>query len=187
MSGSASTGGVTRIRPFDDWLAYNEKNGLLLTGKSGEVRALDGKTGLERWHDTSGGIQPLILGDDSFVNQSGHRYDLADGRRLTDEPLFRRGGCNYAVGNSSLLFVRDKSAAYIDVAAREEYSLRNLRSGCSNSFVAAGGLLNVPCYSTGCVCNYPLQTSFSMVHMPEVSAWVGESPLSLKPPEDGEE
>ena len=102
------TGGVTRIRPYDDWLAYNEKNGLLLAGKSGEVRALDGKTGSENWHDTSGGMQPLILGDDSFVNQSGHRYDLADGRRLTDDPLFRRGGCNYAVGNSSLLFVRDK-------------------------------------------------------------------------------
>ena len=43
----------------------------------------------------------------------------------------------------------------------------NVSSGCSNSTVPADGLLNVPNFAVGCVCNYPIQTSFAMVHMPE--------------------
>lgn len=69
------------------------------------------------------------------------------------------------MGSDSWLFLRYKSAAYVDLNQAQKFSLRNLRSGCSNSLMAAGGLLNVPCFSTGCVCNYPLQTSFSMYHM----------------------
>ena len=38
-----------------------------------------------------------------------------------------------------------------------------MRSGCSNSLIAADGLLNVPNFAVGCVCNYPLQTSFALV------------------------
>ena len=83
------------------------------------------------------------------------------------------------VGGPNLLFLRAKSAAYVDLKTRKEHSLRNVRSGCSNSLVAAGGLLNVPCYSTGCVCNYPLQTSFSMFTMSESAAWNRGVPLEL--------
>jgi len=46
--------------------------------------------------------------------------------------------------------------------------------------IAAGGLLNAPCYSTGCVCNYPLQTSLSMFYMSESAAWSGPTPLELR-------
>jgi len=51
-----------------------------------------------------------------------------------------------------------------------------VRSGCSNSLVAADGLLNVPNFAVGCVCNYPIQTAFAMVHMPEAADWADETP-----------
>ncbi|NOX98911.1 MAG: hypothetical protein GXP30_04120 [Verrucomicrobia bacterium] len=171
--------GPLSIRPYDDWQSYNKEHGFLLTGKSSEMRAIDVKTGEEKWHSDNAGTQPLILGDDNFINQSGHRYEVATGKILTKKPLFKRGACNYTVGSDSLLFLRYKSASYVDLDKGQQFSLRNLRSGCSNSLVAAGGLLNVPSFATGCVCNYPLQTSFSMVYMPETGKWAGEKPLEV--------
>lgn len=86
---------------------------------------------------------------------------------------------------ASLLYffiLRRRCATYADLKQGAEHSLRNVRSGCSNSLVAAGGLLNVPCYAVGCVCNYPLQTSFSMFHLPESADWEAVKPLVLKRP-----
>ncbi len=177
----AMTGrGPLAIRPYDDWVAFNEENGLVLSGKLHEIHAFNAATGEEVWASKSAGMQPIILNSDSYINQAGHRFDVTSGKLLSKAPLFRRtGGCNYTVGNQNLLFLRAKCATYIDLEKQEEHSLRNLRSGCSNSLVAAGGLLNVPCFSSGCVCNYPLQTSFSMYHLPESGAWSGETPISL--------
>ena len=31
------------------------------------------------------------------------------------------------------------------------------------------------------MCNFPIQTSFAMVHMPEVDAWSGGAPLRMNP------
>ena len=174
--------GPLAIRPYDDWAAFNARHGMLLTGKSKELHALDAKTGKEKWHSERAGVQPLILSDYDFINQSGYKYEVATGKLLSDKQLFQRGACNYTVGSDSLLFLRYKSAAYVDLSAGQKHSLRNLRSGCSNSLVAAGGLLNVPCFSTGCVCNYPLQTSFSMYHMPESGEWAGDVPLEISKP-----
>ncbi|MFV2066305.1 MAG: PQQ-binding-like beta-propeller repeat protein, partial [Pirellulales bacterium] len=171
--------GPLAIRPYDDWQAYHAEQSLLLTGKSSEMRAIDAKTGEEKWHSDNAGLQPLILSAHDFINQAGHRFEVATGRILTSKPLFKRGACNYTVGSDAMLFLRYKSAAYVDLKKGQQFSLRNLRSGCSNSLVAAGGLLNVPSFATGCVCNYPVQTSFSMVYMPETGKWAGETPRQM--------
>ncbi|MFV2070988.1 MAG: hypothetical protein ACC645_28810, partial [Pirellulales bacterium] len=177
----AMTGrGPLAIRPYDDWVAYNAEHDLVLCGKLKEVRALRAATGEEVWRSKSAGMQPIILSGDSYINQMGHRYDVTDGKLLTKSPLFRHtGGCNYAVGGQHLLLLRDTCVTYIDLEKQERHSVRNLRSGCSNSLVAAGGLLNVPCFAAGCVCNYPLQTSFSMVYLPASAPWAGKTPLAL--------
>ncbi len=176
------------MRTQDDWLAYSTEHNLLLTGKANNTYALDAKTGKEVWHKPMRGQQPLILGTTTFINQSGHTYDIKNGKLINGTALFHRGGCNYAVGNKNLLFLRSSCAAYVDIKSRKQYDLRNLRSGCSNSLVAADGLLNVPCFSVGCICNYPIQTSFAMIHMPEAADWHGTEPLKLKvPPVSGDE
>ena len=175
----AMTGrGPLAIRPYDDWVSYSVDKKVLLLGKIYETIAYEAATGKKLWQKRAG-LQPIIVREESFINQAGNRYNITTGERINKKTMFRRGGCNYAVGNKHLLFLRNKCASYIDVNSQKEYSLRNLRSGCSNSLVAADGLLNIPCFSTGCVCNYPLQTSFAMHHMPESSKWTGEKPFRL--------
>jgi len=171
--------GPLAIRPYDDWAAYSYQSKFLYTGKLKEMQAINAATGEKVWEKPIG-LQPLLLYDDSFINQAGVKYDLLTGKQLSTTPLFKRGGCNYTVGSQNLLFLRNNCAAYVDLDKKKEFSLRNLRSGCSNSLVAANGLLSIPCFSTGCICNYPLQTSFAMVHMPEVSQWTTEDPIDVK-------
>jgi outer membrane protein assembly factor BamB len=159
------------MRSNDDWLAYCGEPDLLLAGKGSEVHAYQAATGEEAWHKTIGGGQPVIVQGATFINQGGHTYDLRTGELLSDTAAFKRGGCNYAVAGESLIFVRDRCVSYVEKASGEKHYLRNIRSGCSNSLVAADGLLNAPCFSVRCVCNYPIQTAFAMVHMPEVASW----------------
>ncbi|MDA0588991.1 MAG: PQQ-binding-like beta-propeller repeat protein [Planctomycetota bacterium] len=165
------------MRTQDDWLAYSVDQDLLLGGKANQTFALSGETGQEVWQKPVRGQQPLILGPETFINQTGHTWKVSTGEVVSGSALFRRGGCNYAVGGKNLLFLRSNCATYVDVNTKQEYAIRNLRSGCSNSLVAADGLLNAPCFSVGCVCNYPIQTSFAMFHMPQSAAWHGVSPL----------
>ncbi len=171
--------GPLAIRPYDDWSAYSTKSNYLYTGKLNEMQAIHADTGKKVWEKPIG-LQPLLLYDDSFINQAGVKYDLFTGKQISKKPLFKRSGCNYTVGNQNLLFLRNNCASYVDMEQKKEFSLRNLRSGCSNSLVAANGLLSIPCFSTGCICNYPLQTSFGMVHMPEVSQWTTDDPIDVK-------
>ncbi|MEQ8851197.1 PQQ-binding-like beta-propeller repeat protein [Gimesia sp.] len=171
--------GPLAIRPYDDWSAYSYQSKFLYTGKLKEMQAINAATGEIVWEKPIG-MQPLMLYDDSFINQAGIKYDLLTGEQLSTSPLFKRSGCNYTVGNQNLLFLRNNCATYVDMDQNKEFSLRNLRSGCSNSLVAADGLLSVPCFSTGCICNYPLQTSFAMVHQPEVSQWTTDDPIDVK-------
>ena len=64
-----------------------------------------------------------------------------------------------------------------DSESGEKFHLRANRSGCSSSLVPAGGILSSPNFSVGCDCNYPLQTAFSLVHMPIVTPWAGVAPM----------
>ena len=164
------------MRTQDDWLAVSVGHNLLLAGKANQTFALNLTNGAQVWQKAIRGQQPLILGPETFINQTGHTYKVASGDLVSGAALFRRGGCNYAVGGKNLLFLRSNCATYVDIGTRKEYAIRNLRSGCSNSLVAADGLLNAPCFSVGCVCNYPIQTSFAMFHMPESAAWHGDAP-----------
>jgi len=159
------------VRANDDWIAYSRDKNIVLVGKWSEATALDAASGRKLWKNNAG-LQPIILREETFINQAGWRYSITTGERLAESSLFSRtGGCNYAVGCTHLVFIRNRNATYLDVNTQREYSLRNLRSGCSNSLVAADGLLNMPCFSYGCVCNYPLQTSLAMWHMPEAGKW----------------
>ena len=176
-----SADGWLGLRGNDDWLAFADQAGLLLTGRQNEVHTFDGATGKERWHKKIGGGQPLIVMGDRFINQAGHTYAVKTGEIISGTSLFFRGGCNYAVAGQHLLFVRDRCVCYVELDTGKKHYLRNLRSGCSNSLVAADGLLNAPCFSVNCVCNYPIQTSFAMVHMPEVDAWAGSEALDMTP------
>ncbi|MFK5924432.1 MAG: PQQ-binding-like beta-propeller repeat protein [Verrucomicrobiota bacterium] len=166
--------GVYELRGKDDWVAAAPKLGLVLAGRGPDTVGLKLSSGEVLWKNERCGLQPLMVSQDdkTFINQAGNTHELMTGKIIGKERAFKKsGGCNYAVGSASLVFVRDSTAAYFDKNTGKRYAIRNLRSGCSNSFVPADGLLNVPCFSSSCVCNYPIQTSFSMYHLPSVDAW----------------
>ncbi|MBI5687311.1 MAG: PQQ-binding-like beta-propeller repeat protein [Verrucomicrobia bacterium] len=160
-------------RANDYSLACAESSRILLVAKAAQKCAFDVATGKQLWSKSIGGSAPMILRGDTFIAQDGQVYALATGERLSKTSLLSKskGGCNYAVASESLLLLRDRSACYIELANGKRHYLRNVRSGCSNNLIAADGVLSVPCFATGCVCNYPIQTSFGLVHMPEVGEW----------------
>ena len=169
------------MRGNDDWLAYCQAARLLLVGKNSQTHAFDARNGRERWQQALGG-QPMILRDDLFMNQGGATFDLQSGKQQGPPIKFPKGGCNYAVANEFCLFVRDRSASFIDLATRHKQDVYAVRSGCSNSLIAAGGVLSVPNFAVGCICNYPVQTTFAMFHMPEAAAWHNENrTLDVRP------
>jgi hypothetical protein len=159
------------MRGNDDWLAYCAEAGVVLAGKGNRVRALDASTGDDVWEATIGGGQPFMVDGSAFLTQALHTYDVRTGELIQEGPAFSRGGCNYAIANRHLILLRERSVAYVERNTHEWHYLRSIRSGCSNSLIPADGLLNAPCFSVACVCNYPIQTSFAMVHMPEAAQW----------------
>jgi outer membrane protein assembly factor BamB len=168
------------VRGNDDWLAYSSECGVLLAGKGKRIFSLDAQTGETLWEREATSPQPLILTGQTFFDQQGVAYDIRSSERMTTEtPLARRGcrGCNYGVANAHLFFIRDSTACYIDTDTGERHHLRNVRAGCSNSLIAADGVLSIPNFSVACVCNYPVQTAFTMVHMPDAEGWAGREPL----------
>ena len=90
-------------------------------------------------------------------------------------------GCDGGVDYGSLFTLRSGTAAFYDKTIESgTVFLSGPRSGCTNSLIPAGGLLNVPYYYDGCTCSYPLPTALSLVSMPQSheqwSSW-GESDI----------
>ena len=90
-------------------------------------------------------------------------------------------GCDGGVDYGDLFTLRSGTAAFYDKTIESgTVFLSGPRSGCTNSIIPSGGLLNVPYYYEGCTCSYPLPTAMSLVAMPEHheqwSAW-GESEI----------
>jgi outer membrane protein assembly factor BamB len=165
-----------------DWLAYSATNTLLLCGRGGIANALNAKSGAPLWENVAiMGLPPLVR-ERTFLAGSG-MYDLLTGALLNKDALRRTGtGCNTPLAGRHLILVRDSSVSFTEIDGGRTFRLGSVRSGCVNSLIAADGLLNVPDFNADCVCNYPIQTSFAMIHMPEVAAWSGTPPLTLTPP-----
>ena len=167
------------IRGYDEFVAYSEECKILLAGENKNVFAFEAQTGKQLWNKAINGPQPMILKGAKFIHQFGLAHDLRTGAQLAEKKLFQlmHGGCNYGVGGEYLFFIRDYYASYIDAETAKQYKLRNARSGCSHSLVAANGVLSNPNFEDRCICNYPVQTAFAMFHMTIAGKWAGVTPL----------
>ena len=132
------------VRSQDDWLAYAEAGNQVLAGRGGTTLLLEAETGQPVWEKPLGLAQPVILMGERVLDQSARLIALATGEPLQSN-LFRRGGCNYAVANPFLAFLRDQTVCYVDLETGERHRLRNLRSGCSNSLIAASEIGRASC------------------------------------------
>ena len=90
-------------------------------------------------------------------------------------------GCDGGVDYGMFYTLRSGTAAFYDKTLESgTVFISGPRSGCTNSIIPSGGLLNVPYFYEGCTCSYPLPTALSMVAMPETheqwSSW-GDAPV----------
>jgi outer membrane protein assembly factor BamB len=92
-------------------------------------------------------------------------------------------GCDGGVDYGSFYTLRSGTAAFYDKTLESgTVFISGPRSGCTNSIIPSGGLLNVPYFYEGCTCSYPLPTALSMVAMPEThEQWSSWGDAAVKP------
>ena len=77
-------------------------------------------------------------------------------------------GCDGGVDYGDFYTLRSATAAFYDKTIESgTVFVSGPRSGCTNSVIPSGGLLNVPYYYDGCTCSYPLPIGLALVAMPQ--------------------
>lgn len=77
-------------------------------------------------------------------------------------------GCDGGVDYGHLYTLRSGTAAFYDKRLESgTIHISGPRSGCTNSIIPAGGLLNVPYFFQGCTCSYPLPVGLALVPLPQ--------------------
>ena len=166
------------VQSMDDALFYSAACDVLIACKDRRYHAVKGKTGDLLWEQEKGAGQPIMVAGERFYNGGGGAFDVRTGVHIPGDSRIAGGnGCNHAVGSTNLFFRRRFTAAYFDVATGKATYMLSARSGCTNSLIPACGVVSSPCFSVGCVCNHPVETSFCLVHMPGIEAWSSAEPV----------
>ncbi|MBL8826987.1 MAG: PQQ-binding-like beta-propeller repeat protein [Planctomycetaceae bacterium] len=179
---------------FGTWLSYSVEHDVLVeSGRPGRdvlkdepkgMRAYRGTNGHVLWNEKHSG-PAILLGDRIVADRSA--VALLTGKLLErTDPLtgestpwtWRRNyGCNTPQASQHMLLFRSGAAGFCDLTNDGGTgNFGGFRSSCTNNLIAAGGVLCVPDYTRTCTCDYQLQTSVGLVHMPEVDIWT-EFPL----------
>jgi hypothetical protein len=89
-------------------------------------------------------------------------------------------GCDGGFDYGGIYTFRSGTAAFYDKRVESgTVHISGPRSGCTNSIVPAGGILNVPYYFEGCTCSYPLPTALALYSQPETfEQWATWGPLA---------
>jgi outer membrane protein assembly factor BamB len=176
------------------WLGVSPLNGVLVASNKKGMEGWDAKSGQPLWEKEQDGKgflghpeelwDKVILWNDRIIDQRGPglAYDVKTGKPLTkNHPLtgqsvpweFTKTGhhCNYAIASPHMLTFRADTAGFLDMESGTTGRLNGFRSGCRNSLIPAGGVLNAPNFAHGCICSYSLFTSLALVHTPDADVW----------------
>jgi outer membrane protein assembly factor BamB len=176
------------------WLGMSPKHSVLVASNKQGLEGFDSKSGQPLWEKEADGKgflghpeelwDKVILWNDRIIDQRGPglAYDVKTGMPLMkDHPLtgeqipweFTKTGhhCNYAIASPHMLTFRADTAGFLDLESGTTGRLNGFRSGCRNSLIPAGGVLNAPNFAHGCVCSYSLFTSLALVHTPDADVW----------------
>ncbi len=170
------------FKPGKPQLTYCDRNDtLILTMYERAVFACSGSDGDLLWNKNLPGCTgPPILQNGRLITYSGQMYEPTTGdakpQRLWNgvNANWASGGvrgCGRAVASEHLVTIRDAHVSYYDLVTSTQTHFRGIRSGCTNSVIPAGGLLNAPNFARGCACNYSIFTSVGWVHIPEAATW----------------
>ncbi len=141
-----------------------------------DVHVFDGKTGEPVWFTTqnqgtkiggSHGEQdhhPVIVGDKLYCEP--HAYELHTGRPLAEWTWRKehRRGCGTMSASASAIFFRQANPTMFDLETNQYSKVTTVtRPGCWINMIPAGGLLLIPEASSGCTCNFAVQTSMAFL------------------------
>jgi outer membrane protein assembly factor BamB len=175
---------------FGTWLGYYEERDILLQGgrfSQGRMKdeprdrliAHDGATGRKLWENNQGYHGPLGLHPDMILSGKPGEptLDPSSGENiLRPHPLtgekyqwnwHKYYGCGTMNTSRHLVLFRSGTAGFADLLDfGGTTNFGGFRSGCTNSLIAADGILSSPDYTRTCTCSYPMQTSVGLVHLP---------------------
>lgn len=141
-------------RVLDDSERIDLRNGLKATSRS---IAEPSQYRPPRQKDAFSPEQPIV----------GQRTNPLTGE-LEPRAFPKTYGCDGGVDYGDFYTLRSGTAAFYDKTIESgTVFLSGPRSGCTNSIIPSGGLLNVPYFYEGCTCSYPLPTAMSLFAMPE--------------------
>ena len=139
-----------------------------------DIHVFDADTGDRRWFQTQtqttgiGGDHgeqdhhPVIIGNTLYCEPFA--WDLNSGQPVKDFAWRNkhRRGCGTITASASTIFFRDSSASMFDLDSNTYGRVTTTtRPGCWINMIPAGGLLLVPEASSGCTCNFAIQTSLA--------------------------
>jgi outer membrane protein assembly factor BamB len=151
-------------------LVYSGAHDLLVTSR-GIYRGADGTlvmetTGFDQTHGNQA-CDVLSVVDDQVLwgtVTSFTSYDLKSGDPAGSLTAWVRRGCTGLRASTHLVTTRYRgNCAYIQLDSREITPLWNIRPACNNNLYPANGILNIPCLTGGCECNY---TPASQAYVP---------------------
>ncbi len=180
---------------FGTWLSYSQEHDILLqSGRRGGKRVLPdepqdkivahrGADGSILWERNERYGGPLGIHGDMIIGVRGQSaVNLLTGEnvsrtnpvtgRLSPWRYTRAYGCGTQLLSEHLITFRSGAAGYYDLERDGGTgNFGGFRAGCTNNLVAADGVLNAPDYTRSCTCSYQIQTSLTLVHMPEMETW----------------
>ena len=137
-----------------DLSAFKAENGALIWAKIG---INSGKA------NDSHGYQdkhPMIVGNSVYFKYGSFNLHTGDSLEFT----FGSSNCSDFAASATHLFGRNEGCASIyslaDNGAAQTLSPA-IRPGCYISVIPAGGIIMLPAYSSGCTCDYPIQTTIT--------------------------
>jgi hypothetical protein len=142
-----------------------------------DIRVFDAATGEPKWWKTQDQRQkingehgeqerhPTIVGDRLYCEPVA--YNLLTGERIEWKWPWAektRRGCGTLSASASCVFFRDEHVALFDLEKnRPQQVTAETRPGCWINLLPVGGLLLVPEASSGCTCNFSVQTSLALI------------------------
>jgi len=152
--------GASKPTVWYDVFGFDAADGELLWRQSQDNRQGAGGDHGEQDH------HPAIVGNMVFVEPLA--YDLKTGKRIESWKYARGGhGCGTFSASANSLFFRAGNPTYCDLATGTNQKLTQVtRPGCWINIIPAGGLVLIPEASSGCTCNFSIQTSLALIPIP---------------------
>ena len=106
---------------------------------------------------------PAVVG--GVVYQEPYAYDVETGHRKAGWQFQRGGhGCGTVSASASAFFFRAGNPTLRDLETGVNHKVTAVsRPGCWINMIPAGGLLLIPEASSGCTCDFPIQSSITLI------------------------